>query len=85
MANGYLIVKQAFSREKAAEFTRDMWVRLGIDPNDKETWPRDRERIHMPAHIHEPVATFAPRVGAFLYVRRVREANCLPSRRSGAS
>ncbi|OJT12834.1 hypothetical protein TRAPUB_10669 [Trametes pubescens] len=62
MANGYLIVKQAFSREKAAEFTRDMWVRLGIDPNDKETWPRDRERIHMPAHIHEPVATFAPRV-----------------------
>ncbi|KAI8978879.1 hypothetical protein BD414DRAFT_445233 [Trametes punicea] len=62
MENGYLVVKQAFSREKAAEFTRDMWVRLGLDPNDPETWPRDRDRIHMPVHHRERVATFAPRV-----------------------
>ncbi|KAI0820450.1 hypothetical protein BC628DRAFT_1330444 [Trametes gibbosa] len=62
LENGYLIVKQAFSREKAAEFTRDMWVRLGLDPNDPESWPRDRDRTHMPYHTREPVATFAPRV-----------------------
>ncbi|KAI0366675.1 hypothetical protein BV20DRAFT_637988 [Pilatotrama ljubarskyi] len=62
MENGYLVVKQAFSREKAAEFTREMWVRLGLDPNDPETWPTDRDRIHMPVHRREPVATFAPRV-----------------------
>ncbi|RDX43461.1 hypothetical protein OH76DRAFT_1410120 [Lentinus brumalis] len=60
MENGYLVVKQAFSKEKAAEFTQDMWVRLGLDPEDKSTW--DRERIHMPSHKREPVATFAPRV-----------------------
>ncbi|RPD77343.1 hypothetical protein L226DRAFT_458432 [Lentinus tigrinus ALCF2SS1-7] len=60
MENGYLVVKQAFSKEKAAEFTKDMWVRLGLDPNDPSTW--DRERIHMPVHKREPVATFAPRV-----------------------
>ncbi|CDO70819.1 hypothetical protein BN946_scf184801.g10 [Trametes cinnabarina] len=63
MENGYLVVKHAFSREKAAEFTRDMWVRLGLDPNDPETWPKDRDRIHMPVLNREPVATFAPRVG----------------------
>lgn len=65
MEHGYLIVKQAFSREKAAEFTRNMWVRLGLDPDDKETWPHDRDRIHMPFHTREPVATFAPRVRKF--------------------
>ncbi|KAI0652874.1 hypothetical protein C8Q70DRAFT_929079 [Cubamyces menziesii] len=62
MENGYLVVKQAFTREKAAEFTREMWTRLGLDPTNPETWPRDRDRIHMPVHTREPVATFAPRV-----------------------
>ncbi|KAI0771116.1 hypothetical protein BD413DRAFT_476334 [Trametes elegans] len=60
--NGYLVVKEAFSRSKAAEFSRDMWVRLGLDPNEPSTWPTDRERIHMPALNREPVATFAPKV-----------------------
>ncbi|KAI0357352.1 hypothetical protein OH77DRAFT_93861 [Trametes cingulata] len=62
MEHGYLVVKRAFSREKAAAFTRDMWVRLGLDPHDPNTWPTDRDRIHMPVHSREPVATFAPRV-----------------------
>ena len=62
MENGYLIVKNAFSREQAAEFTKDLWVRLGLDPDDESTW--DRERIHMPVLRREPVATFAPRVSA---------------------
>ena len=60
MENGYLIVKEAFSRAQAAEFTKDLWVRLGLDPADASTW--DRERIHMPWHRREPIATFAPRV-----------------------
>ncbi|KAL7280239.1 hypothetical protein ACG7TL_006659 [Trametes sanguinea] len=66
MENGYLVVKRAFSREKAAEFTREMWVRLGLDPDDPETWPKDRERIHMPVLNREPVATFAPKVWEIL-------------------
>ncbi|KZT09288.1 uncharacterized protein LAESUDRAFT_735537 [Laetiporus sulphureus 93-53] len=59
MENGYIIIKQAFTKEKAAEWTKDMWVRLGLDPNDKSTW--DRERIHMPWHKRESVSTFAPK------------------------
>ena len=73
MENGYLVVKQAFSKEKAAEFTKDMWVRLGLDPSDPSTW--DRERIHMPWHKREPVATFAPRVS----VRPVSRPPCSSS------
>ncbi|OBZ68694.1 hypothetical protein A0H81_11032 [Grifola frondosa] len=59
MENGYIVVKQAFTKEKAAEFMQNMWVRLGLDPNDKSTW--DRERIHMPSHKREAVAMFAPK------------------------
>ncbi|KAH9933686.1 hypothetical protein B0H21DRAFT_759882 [Amylocystis lapponica] len=59
MDNGYVVIKNAFTREKAAEFTSTMWVRLGLDPNDKSTWTQ--EKIHMPSHRSEPVATFAPR------------------------
>ena len=60
MENGYLVVKEAFSREQAAEFTKHLWVRLDLDPNEKSTW--NLERTHMPYHRLEPVANFAPRV-----------------------
>ncbi|KAI0916745.1 hypothetical protein AcW1_007889 [Taiwanofungus camphoratus] len=59
MENGFIIIKQAFTKEKAAEWTRTMWVRLGLNPSDKSTW--DRERIHMPWHRREPVSSFAPK------------------------
>lgn len=58
--NGYVVIKQAFSEEQAAKWTNTMWIRLGLDPSDKSTW--DRERIHMPWHKREVVATFAPKV-----------------------
>ncbi|KAK7058316.1 hypothetical protein VNI00_001947 [Paramarasmius palmivorus] len=56
---GYIVVKNAFDRERAAEFTDTMWIRLGLDPQDKSTWTR--ERIHMPFHRRVPVANFAPK------------------------
>ncbi|KIP09704.1 hypothetical protein PHLGIDRAFT_116178 [Phlebiopsis gigantea 11061_1 CR5-6] len=59
LENGYVVIKQAFSKEKAAEWTKNIWVRLGFDPNDKSTWTR--ERIHMPWHKREKVSTFAPK------------------------
>ena len=55
-----LFARNFASRAQAAEFTQGMWVRLGLDPDEPSTW--DRERIHMPSHRREPVATFAPRV-----------------------
>ncbi|KAL6304145.1 hypothetical protein BKA93DRAFT_826125 [Sparassis latifolia] len=60
LENGYVVIKQGFTKEKATEFTKTMWVRLALDPNDKSTW--DRERIHMPWHSRQPVASFAPKV-----------------------
>ncbi|CAA7258768.1 unnamed protein product [Cyclocybe aegerita] len=55
---GYIVIKKAFTKEKAEEWTKDLWVRLNLDPHDKSTW--DRERIHMPSLHREKVATFAP-------------------------
>ncbi|KAG7450252.1 uncharacterized protein BT62DRAFT_927572 [Guyanagaster necrorhizus] len=57
---GYIVIKDAFTKEKAAEWTKGLWVRLGLDPDDKSTW--DRERIHMPVHKREEVTTFSPKV-----------------------
>jgi len=57
--HGFLRLESCFTREKAAEWTETVWKRLGMDPNDKSTW--DRERINMPSHRSEHVTTFAPK------------------------
>lgn len=62
LESGYIVVKDAFTKEKAQEFTATLWQRLALDPNDKSTWTK--ERIHMPVHRREKVETFAPKVGA---------------------
>ena len=54
------MIKGAFTKEKSEEWTKDLWVRLGVDPNDKSTWSVTKDRIHMPDHKKEPVETFAP-------------------------
>ncbi|THH01554.1 hypothetical protein EW026_g1142 [Hermanssonia centrifuga] len=59
LENGYVVIKQAFTKEKADAFTKNIWVRLGMDPNDKSTW--NQERVHMPPINREKVATFAPK------------------------
>ncbi|EKM51627.1 uncharacterized protein PHACADRAFT_177048 [Phanerochaete carnosa HHB-10118-sp] len=59
LENGYVVIKQAFTKQKAADWSKDVWVRLGMDPNDKSTWTK--ERIHMPWHKREKVSTFAPK------------------------
>ncbi|KAG5715260.1 hypothetical protein E4T56_gene2999 [Termitomyces sp. T112] len=56
---GFIVIKGAFTKKKAAEWTANIWIRLGMDPNDKSTW--DRERIHMPWHGRERVDEFAPK------------------------
>ena len=60
LQNGYVVIKQAFTREKAAEWMKSMWIRLGVDPNDKATWTE--ERVHMPVQSRQAVSTFAPKV-----------------------
>ncbi|CAL5874307.1 uncharacterized protein PFLUO_LOCUS8602 [Penicillium psychrofluorescens] len=62
MRFGYLRLTDCFSREKAAQWTGDVWTRLGYSPTDKSTWAC--ERINMPQHKEEPVKTFAPKAWA---------------------
>ncbi|KDQ54689.1 hypothetical protein JAAARDRAFT_49264 [Jaapia argillacea MUCL 33604] len=60
MENGFVVIKGAFTPEQSAQWINDIWVRLGMDPNDKSTW--NQERIHMPFHKRVEVAKFAPKV-----------------------
>lgn len=62
MRHGWVRVPRCFSREKAAEWTADVWTRLGYSPTDKSTWKT--EITWMPEHKSEPVKTFAPRAWA---------------------
>lgn len=59
MKYGYVRIPQAFSAEKAASWTSQMWERLGYSPTDKSTWLQDR--INMPTHKREHVKTFSPK------------------------
>ncbi|KAG0646190.1 hypothetical protein D0Z07_8076 [Hyphodiscus hymeniophilus] len=38
MENGYVIIHDCFGDEFANLVLKDIWVRLGMDPNDKSTW-----------------------------------------------
>ncbi|KZT50622.1 hypothetical protein CALCODRAFT_504492 [Calocera cornea HHB12733] len=60
MEKGYVKLPGAIPEETMKKWTADLWVRLGMDPNDKSTW--DKEELHMPTHKSESMKTFAPLV-----------------------
>lgn len=62
MKYGYVKIPKCFTREKASEWTKDVWTRLGMSPTDKSTWTQ--ERINMPFHRRELCQTFAPKAWA---------------------
>lgn len=59
MKHGYLRVPECFSREAAEEWTKDVWIRLGFDPKNPDTWTT--ERTNMPSHHEVSVRDFAPK------------------------
>ncbi|KAF9894138.1 hypothetical protein FE257_009111 [Aspergillus nanangensis] len=62
LTHGYVRIPNCFSPEKAAEWTSNVWTRLGFSPTDKTTWTK--ERVNMPRHRVESVRTFAPKAWA---------------------
>lgn len=60
LENGYIVIKHAFTREQTEDFTKEMWVRLGMDPEDKSTWNSDK--VNMPVMKKVRVDEFAPKV-----------------------
>lgn len=59
LTQGFVVIRHAFSREQAAEWSRAVWTRLGYDPHDRATWKQ--HRIHMPTLNTVDIRTFAPR------------------------
>ncbi|WP_394792974.1 hypothetical protein [Armatimonas sp.] len=59
LTRGFVVIKNAFSREQAAHWSRDLWTRLDYDPGDTSTWTQ--HRIHMPTLNLLDVREFAPR------------------------
>ncbi len=60
LTRGHVVLHDCFSPEFAKAWTDRAWVRLGYDPNDPQTWAK--ERVHMPAMETVEVKTFAPKV-----------------------
>jgi hypothetical protein len=59
LTQGFVVIKSAFSREQAEYWSREVWTRLGYDPDDKSTWAQ--HRIHMPTLNPIAVQELAPR------------------------
>lgn len=52
-------IPKAFTQEQAAEMTKGVWTRLGMDPNDKSTWTA--VRTNMPHHNSYDASQLAPK------------------------
>jgi hypothetical protein len=50
----------AFTEDQAADFTKEAWSRIGMDPNDRSTWTK--EKVHMPTRSSVAFKDFAPKV-----------------------
>ena len=59
LTRGFVLVKNAFSREQGEAWAANAFVRLGYDANNAETWAQSR--IHMPSLHSVPVKEFSPR------------------------
>jgi len=65
---GYVILHDCFTKEQAAFWLKDVWVRLNLNPNDKASW-HNREakednfgaKVHMPAQRKVLVSEFSPK------------------------
>ncbi|WYZ40590.1 hypothetical protein EsH8_IV_000931 [Colletotrichum jinshuiense] len=58
---GWLKLSNCFTKEQAEWVTKDVWTRLGMDPNDKSTW---KHRTNMPHHRTFDVSEYAPKAWA---------------------
>jgi hypothetical protein len=56
---GYIVLRECFSPEAAAEYTKTVWTRLGYDRDDPSTWAEPA--IHMPGHRDVDIKEFAPK------------------------
>ena len=58
MTHGFLRIPKAFTPKAAEQWSKDVWIRLDVDPNDKSTYKQ--ERTNMPSHRHITVKDISP-------------------------
>ncbi|KAH0423328.1 hypothetical protein CcaCcLH18_12242 [Colletotrichum camelliae] len=58
---GWLKLSNCFTKEQVEWVAKDVWTRLGMDPNDKSTW---KHRTNMPSHRTFDCSEFAPKAWA---------------------
>lgn len=59
LTHGFIHLRNCFSKEQADEVIGDVWTRLGMDPNNKDTWTA--HVTNMPHHGTFDAAKLAPR------------------------
>ena len=59
LTRGFVLVRNAFSREQGEAWAANAFVRLGYNASDPATW--EQSRIHMPSLHSVPVKEFSPR------------------------
>lgn len=77
LEQGWVKIENAVPEEYLKRFSDDAWVRLGMDPDDKATWTKEKvcglsvstgariadclAKIHMPRHREIPTKEFCPK------------------------
>lgn len=56
--HGWLKIENAIAPRYLKEWMENLWVRLGMDPEDKTTW--NEEYVKLPRHREVPAEEFAP-------------------------
>ena len=59
---GYVKIEGGIPPENVADYMKDIWVRLGWDPDDKSTWTK--ESVNLPSHRERMKADFMPKAWA---------------------
>ncbi|KAH8175652.1 Clavaminate synthase-like protein [Sarocladium implicatum] len=59
MTYGWVRIPEAFTQKQADEWTKDLWLRLGYDKDDKSTWVM--EKVNMPGHNSIDAGEFSPK------------------------
>ena len=58
LEHGWVNIGNAMNPEYFERWMEDLWVRLGMDPQDKTTWATEYQ--HLPRHREVPAAEFCP-------------------------
>jgi len=60
MTHGWIVLHDCFGDEEAEFMLKDIWVRLGLDPDDKKSW-KSLGKVNLPDWRDLPVSVISPK------------------------